>query len=401
VIAHVIDGLGSGGAEALLVTNLRHFDRERHRHVVVTVFEPGSSRYPSGRFWESAVTELGIDIHPLGCSGRNELAWMPVRLGGYLRAAGVRLMHSHLLYANLVSRMAGIISGVPVISSVHNLSYGPAEAGYKNPGSRKHDLVRYLDGVTARVCCERVVAVGRTVACRAEERLHLPRELIRVIYNPVDLSMFDGVERSVRSALLEELGLAPSTLLLLNVARIMPLKAQADAVRALPVIVERHPNAHLVVIGAKDHPSYLAEVERAIEQAGVRDHVHLIGVRRDVASWLAAADVFVFPSISEGLPVALAEAAAAGCACVATDIPSIREVVTDRESGLVVPGADPPRLARAIVELLDDPVVRARLGSEAKRTSRERFSPRRSTAELMDLYDEVLHRGDVRGKDSS
>src|SRR5262245_45788888 len=104
LVAHVIDGLGSGGAEALLVTNLRHFDRERHDHVVIILFEPGSAKYPSGKFWEPAVADLGIAIHPLGCRDRKELAWSPVRLARYLRAAGVRVMHSHLLYANLVSR---------------------------------------------------------------------------------------------------------------------------------------------------------------------------------------------------------------------------------------------------------------------------------------------------------
>jgi len=391
VILHVIDGLGPGGAESLLVTNLKRFDRSRHEHLVCTVFEGESLVYPAQHFWRPAIDSLGIPVVELRCTSKAGVPLAIARLLRLIRAHRVSLMHTHLMYANFVGRVAGKMAGVPVLSSMHNLSYEPQiVAGYDNPGSVKHRVARSIESLAARHLGDGLIAVSRSVAESAERQLHVPSSRIRVVYNPVDLSVFDRPSVSTRSELVRELGLPASARLLVNVGRVVPQKAHVDAISAMPRVLERHPDAHLVIVGAMSHPGTVARLRDAIAAGGLGGRVHLVGARRDVPDWLRASDVFVFPSLYEGLPVALAEATALGCACVVSDIAPSLEVVEHRKTGLVFKQGDPRALADAVCELLEDDALRARLSSEASRVSRERFDPSRSASELMDAYDSLL-----------
>lgn len=390
LVAHVIDGLGSGGAESLLVTNLRHLDRTRHQHLVVTVFDPTSPAYPSGRFWEPAIDELGIKLICLNARSRSDLPRTTLRLARLLRSKRVRIMHSHLLEAGLVGRAAGRLARTRNISSLHNLSYEPEMlASYTDPTSKKHDVARHVESLSLRTMADALVAVGQTVADSAVRRMRVRPDRVRVIYNPVDFARLDAVDRGARPALLAELALPSDAELLVNVARLTPQKAQLDAVLAMPAILSARPNAHLVIIGDTSLASYVSEVRSAIAALALSRNVHLLGARRDVPAWLAASDVFLFPSTYEGLPVALAEATSAGCACVASDIAPNREVVDSSALGRLVKPGDIEALGQAVAALLGDRLTRRSVGEKAREASRRRFGPQESASRLMELYDET------------
>jgi glycosyltransferase involved in cell wall biosynthesis len=111
-----------------------------------------------------------------------------------------------------------------------------------------------------------------------------------------------------------------------------------------------------------------------------------LGEKSNAGDFLANCDVFVFPSEFEGLGIELAEAMAVGCACVASDIRPLDEYVVSRKNGLLVPAADADALADAINEVLGDPGMRNKLGSEAKCTARELFEPRKAAQRLVEIY---------------
>ncbi|HLM56289.1 MAG TPA: glycosyltransferase family 4 protein, partial [Pyrinomonadaceae bacterium] len=125
---------------------------------------------------------------------------------------------------------------------------------------------------------------------------------------------------------------------------------------------------------------------------GLEGDVHILGARRDVPDLLRACDVFVFPSLYEGLGIALIEAMAAGCACVTTDTGPLPEVVRDGVDGLLVPPSDHEALARAVNSLLDDPARRASLGEAATRSALERFQPQQAADRLTEIYESVAGR---------
>lgn len=389
-IAHVIDGLGPGGAEALLVTNLKHLRRDRH-HTVVTLFRAGAPRYPAEEFWRTAIEGLNVDIVSLDAVGAGDLPAAAWKLAGWLRSERIDIVHSHLFYANLVAAFAARAADVPLISSLHTLSYETeVVARYRNPRSWKHPAARRLESKVLQFASERVIAVGTSVAASAIDRLRLDPASVVVLHNPVDLAAIDCVSHADLEAVRRELKLEANDRLLLVVGRLIPSKAQHVAIRALQQVRWVHPTAHLALVGAPTDPEYARRLELEVAELGLTNVVHFLGGRRDVPAWLRAADVFLFPTEYEGLPVALAEATAAGCACVATDIPSNREVIDDALVGALVPVGDAESLAARASALLTNEAERARIGSRAASRSRERFSPHSASAALDSIYDEVL-----------
>jgi glycosyltransferase involved in cell wall biosynthesis len=189
---------------------------------------------------------------------------------------------------------------------------------------------------------------------------------------------------------LRECGLPAESLILLNVARVSPQKGLLYALRALPLILKHHPSAQLVSIGATTDPAWHKQLEHEATQLGVTDNFHLLGTRRDVIDFLRACDVFVFPSLYEGLGIALIEAMAAGCACVASAAGPIPEVITDDEDGILVPPRNPDAIAAAVCRLLDDQQLHERLGTAASMSALSRFQPQQSAATLTRIYRESV-----------
>jgi glycosyltransferase involved in cell wall biosynthesis len=123
---------------------------------------------------------------------------------------------------------------------------------------------------------------------------------------------------------------------------------------------------------------------------GIRDRVHLLGYRDDAHRWLGTMNVFTLPSLSEGLPLSLLEAMAAGIPTVVTEVGGMPEVVQDGHTGLIVPPGDPQALAKKLLFLLDNPTVAADLGAAGRNWVSERFSLDRMVTDYLVLYRKAL-----------
>lgn len=388
LIVHLIPTLGSGGAEALLATNLQNFDRARFRHVVVVILEERCALNPGTHFWEEAIAASGVEVHRLGVRDRRGVSMGVARLAAWLRARRASVVHTHLMLANLMGSVAGRLSRTRVVRSLHSVSYEPEVlAGYANPSSPKHEVARRVEAFSAAHGVDRVVAVGETVARSAARRLAIPPARIRVIYNPVRLATpTPGARETIRA----RLGIAADAPLVVSVGRVIPSKAHALLVRAMVQVHAVVPDAHLAVVGALGHPVGEPALRAMIAACDAGASTSLVGAQRDVADWLAAADVFAFPSRFEGLSVALAEAAMAGCACVASDIGGNREIIDGRDRGLLVPVDDVAGWSTALSQLLLRKERREEIGRAAQRFARERFDPLRSARALESLYRDML-----------
>ena len=383
-LLHVIETLGSGGAERLLKTNLAHLDRKRFRSSVVTI-------RANGDHWRAPIEALGVPVETLGVRTKSDLPGAVRRLRRRLSEREVTLVHTHLWEANVVGRLAGRLAGVPVISSIHNPDYEPAVwlAGRQGHPAKRHFFLA-LDRITARVATARMIAVSEYVRQSAHDHLRFPLERIDVVYNPIDLDELQRHPSYDRNALLAELGLPADALVLLNVARLSPQKGLDVAIDALPQILDSHSRAHLVSVGALDHRAWVETLKRQCKKRGVSKRVHFLGPRRNVPDLLRASDVFVFPSRFEGLGLALIEAMALGCVCVAADIGPIGEFVRDGIDGLLVPPGDAAALAEAVARALDDDGQRTRLSRAAADSAARRFDPWVGAERLQAVYERVL-----------
>jgi glycosyltransferase involved in cell wall biosynthesis len=196
------------------------------------------------------------------------------------------------------------------------------------------------------------------------------------------------------------------TVTLLHVGRISPEKGHHDLVEALNGVVQGHPEVRLVLVGEESvipfdwavgispdpvirgleryyGESYLAQVRRAMSPA-LLERTRFTGRigHRETALHYAAADIFVFPSYFEAMPVPPIEAMAAGLPVISAPAGGAKESVVEGETGVFVPRADPKALARAIVELVEDPERRARLGAAGRARAVERFSWESVTADF-------------------
>ena len=164
-----------------------------------------------------------------------------------------------------------------------------------------------------------------------------------------------------------------------NVARLAEQKGQRTLLEAAAEL----PGVKFAIVGEGE---LRGELERRTDELGLHDRVLFTGARDDVPDLLATFDVFAFPSLFEGLCLAVIEAQAAGVPVVATPVGGIRETVVDGETGLLVPPQDPQALAAAIRRLLDDRELAGRLAAEARRRVHERFSVQRMVEETLALY---------------
>jgi glycosyltransferase involved in cell wall biosynthesis len=385
-ITHVIETLGPGGAERLLYTNLKHLAALGFQSTVVTVFSDGD-------YWAEPIRRLGVQVTTLGCRGYSDLLAGGTRLHALLRREPTDLLHTHLWAANIVGRVAGRLARVPVISSIHNPDHEPeAWADGSEVGRHKRWLGLSLDRWTAWFGCTRMVVVSKYVGESTARRLRFPAARTELLYNPIDVNEFQPTEGRARAELLRELGLPADCVLLLNVGRVSPQKGLLYAIRALPSIRRRYPAAQLLSVGPTADTHWHARLKAEAQSLGVAEHVHIAGPRRDVPDLLRACDLFVFPSLYEGLGIALIEAMAMGCACVATNVGPIPELIQPGRDGWLIPPHDAEALAEAVCTLLADPERRAALGRAASNSALTRFQPQRAAERLAEIYRSVIRR---------
>jgi glycosyltransferase involved in cell wall biosynthesis len=207
---------------------------------------------------------------------------------------------------------------------------------------------------------------------------------IRTVLNGIDLRRFAGVDGRLARA---QLGFAPDDVLIGGVGRLHVFKGFEYLIRALPPVFADFPRARLILCGTGPLESRLRD---ECEHAGIADRVHFLGFREDIPQVMAALDVFVQPSLREGLSIALIEAAAASLPSVACTIVGNAEIVRHGQTGILVPPADPAALGTALRSLLEDPEAAREMGRAARRHAEVRFSVERMVTEYLVAYDSLM-----------
>lgn len=171
-------------------------------------------------------------------------------------------------------------------------------------------------------------------------------------------------------------------------AHLVPVKGHPTLLHALAQV----PDVHLLLAGKPLDKSYVSALEQLVRELGVQERVTLLGGISDVPSLLTELDIFVLPTISrgEGCPVALLEAMASGCACIATDVAGSRDLIEHERSGLLVPPENPEALAEAIHRLATSSAERTYFGAAARRRVEQHYPIEREVAAHEALYAALL-----------
>lgn len=224
--------------------------------------------------------------------------------------------------------------------------------------------------------------------------LQISPDKVTTIMNALDLAPFEQ-PLSDRRAIRGELGLDPDAVVIGSVGRLARLKNFAALMEWAEEVAARASRVQLIIVGDGEERRALEEL---IREKNLGDLVKLPGFRADIPRVLGAMDIFAFPSLSEGLSIALLEAMAAGLPCVATAVGGNGEAVVDGETGYVIAPDNPGGFKEALLRLAKDGKLRAKLGAAGKSRAFTLFNPRRLAGEYERLYRSLLkltlnHRG--------
>jgi glycosyltransferase involved in cell wall biosynthesis len=378
-VAHVIESIGRGGAERLLVDIGRATDRSRFALRVYTLYE-------QPRTYAEALRVLGVQEECLNLRGKRDLPQGFNRLRALLLRDGADIVHTHLFGANLLGRLAARRLGLPVFTSLHDADYEPVVRD-GNPGLTiwKQLLLQAVDSLTARLSGTQIVAVSEYVAASTRKRLGLPSGSIRVIYNAIDTDIYHPRVREARPTVRSQLGLPADAQVVISIGRMTPQKNQGTLLEAVRLLEDRGVRAFVLLAG--DGP-WRSRYEARAHELGIWARTRFLGDRADVPELLGAADILAFPSLHEGFGLALVEALACGLPVVASRLAPITEIVRDGETGLLVDARSAPELASALVTLLGDADRRSRMGTVGRRDAVSRFSLPVMVQRLEAMYQE-------------
>jgi L-malate glycosyltransferase len=241
---------------------------------------------------------------------------------------------------------------------------------------RKHRIAyRLLSGLP-----DRVFAVSDQVRshCIAVDGVAPSR--VETVYNGLELGDWGAREQAAVAD-------GPTVTTVGNIRRV---KGHDVFVRAAALVARRFPSARFTVAGEVLEPEYFAELQSLVEQLGLGGHFQFVGPVSDLSEHLAAADVFVLPSRSEGFSNALIEAMAASLPVVATNVGGNAEAVIEGATGYIVPPEDEEALAEAISKLLRDPCHAGRMGARGRRRAEEKFTTDAMMRQVAKSYTDLL-----------
>ena len=373
-VLHIINSLIRGGAERLLVNVLLAHDRTRVHPMVLTLYARLDLAAP--------LREAGITVGTLDLGG----PWrVPLAIGKLRTVIGSLqpdVVHTNLNAANISGRLAAWLAGRPrVVSGIHSVLYD-REIYLDNPRLKpwKVEALRLADRWTGQRTNTIYVGCSRHVGESARAALKLPASQFRTIYNGIavpPLAARPEPDSGERNRPIE----------LIAVGRPIPEKGHKYLIDAMPAILARHPNVRLRIVGGGPLEN---ELRQQVARLQLQRQVEVLGMRSDIPELLQASDIFIFPSLSEGLPLAPLEALGYGLPIVATDIPGIREIIDPNGQGLLVPPRDSQALADAVMLMLDNPRQRQEMGRAGHQRVLERFNVTGSARAFEALYAEIM-----------
>lgn len=372
LIAHAIFRLDVGGLENGLVNLVNNLPAERFRHAIICL-EGFSERF------RLRLKRADVEIHALGKRAGKDPA-LALRLFKLLRRLRPDILHTRNL-GTLECQFVGAAAGVR--HRVHG------EHGWDVVdlhGDRRR--YRWLRRASTLVV-HRYVPMSRHLQRWLESRVGVPAERIVQIYNGVETARFAPGGPDRRAVL--PAGFADADSVVVGtVGRLSAVKDQLTLARAFAHLVQESPAASklkLVVVGDGPLREPLREL---VTSAGIESSVWLAGMRDDVPALLQALDVFVLPSLNEGISNTILEAMATGLPVVATDVGGNAELVLPERNGLLCPAQDPAAMAAALRRYVEDPALRAAHGAEGRQRVLREFALATMVERYSALYSELL-----------
>lgn len=377
-ILFVIDGLWVGGTERSLADMLPYLVKADIDPTIACLRRCGDEGV------EKEVLSRGFDVHFL--NGKNLFA-KAQNLRKLIRNRKPHIVHTALTNANLVGRFAAMGLPIVVVSSLVSTPYAAVRLKDPKINTRKVRVVQIIDAWTSRNLTTHFHAVSNSAKVAAINDLGVSSQHITVVERGRDTARLGLPSPHRREQARSRLGLESDDQMIVNVGRQDYPKGHKYLLEAMAELHQKRSKLLLFVAGRKGQMS--SDLMRLKKRLHLNGQVHFLGHREDIPEILAAADLFVFPSLFEGLPGAVIEAMALGLPIVASNIDPVREVVEENGNAILVEPASSSELANAVATLLDDRDKAITYGQRSREIFETRFTLQQSTARMIELYHQV------------
>jgi glycosyltransferase involved in cell wall biosynthesis len=310
----------------------------------------------------------GVKVHEIPMLGEADLfsAW---RISRIIRSGRFDIVHMHAAHAHTLGALACALNSGPkcVVSRrvVFPIKVGPL-------GIAK---IKYRLRINAYIAvCE--AAKGTLVAAGVDPGI------VSVVHSGV---VPPGVVAG--TDIRREFGIGPEEKLIGTVGELVEAKGQCHLIEAVPQILKKYPTAKLMIVGSGELET---ELKKLASRLGVSDSIIFTGFRKGIGNCLEAFDLFVLPSVMEGLNNSIIEAMMVGKPVVATDTGGVSEIVTHGETGLLVPPGNPASLAEATLELLESPERASTLASAGREYAMENLTAQQMVDKTIAVYESMM-----------
>ncbi len=360
-ILFLVVHLNYGGAEVGLLTTLKNIRKDLFDYKILSIERKG----PVGEEIEKA----GFEVTYLNSRARLYNLALIFKIVRVLKEERPDILHTSLFYANFFGRIASLFWKPSVIITEERSMYTEKKFYHIM-------LDKLLSGMT-----DKIIVCSNSVLEFTVQQEKIGKEKFYLIYNAVDADRFSVNE--TKEALRRRYGFPEQGFIVGSVGSLIPKKGHNLLIEAAVDLSKNIPDFRLLIIGEGESKPFLTEMSR---RYGLNNSVNFLGARSDVPQLLKAMDVFILPSFQEGFPRTIIEAMYTGLPVMASKISGIPEIISDGENGLLLPVGNSAIIVAKCLMLYNDPGLRNKIGSSAKKKIESGYLPKDYVQKLEELY---------------
>ena len=364
-VLHIVKSLDRGGAEILLLETLKLHNKEEFDFFYIYFLS-----------WKNKlvkeINEQGGTVVNLTSKNNIQILFQILRLIKFIKNNKIQIIHCHLPWTGIVSRVVGKISNIPVIYSEHNKQ------------ERYHFITRFLNKITYN-WHNLAIAVSEDVKNSINKNIH-PKSKVEVVYNGVNTDSFNR-DVYTKMKVRRDLNIGDTTIILGNICVFRKQKRLDKWVDLFEKVNKQSPDSIGLLVGAG---ILFDEIKSYIKDKNLEHKILLVGLQTNVKQYLNIIDRFVSTSEFEGLPIALLEAMSMQCAVAVTNAGGVKEVINNSINGFMVDIDRIDLLEESVIKLTVDQELRMLMGTNARNTVEERFSIKTTTKQIEDCYNKIL-----------
>ena len=368
-ILHIITGLDDGGAEAVLY-RICKLDKEYH-HIVISF--QGEQKYVS------LLQKNNISVHTLNFSKTRINIFGLFKLFKLIRQLKPDVVQTWMPHADLIGGVMARIVGVKnIFWGIHHTNL------IKGKINRIVVIINKLNAILSSFVPTKIIYCAEK-SREAQESIGFKRNKGVVVHNGYDTNSFfqdSSVENDIRN----ELGISHETFVIGHVGSYNPLKDQETLIKSLRYLDQKGINFNAIFVGKKLDSSN-DNLIRLIEENGLTERIHLLGIRNDISAIMNGIDVFMLSSVSEAFPNVLNEAMACGTPCISTDVGDTALIVGN--TGWIVSPQDAKALAKSSIKALEEKKLHHESWEQRKKDCRQRIIENFSFEKMIKKYKDV------------